>query len=170
MGYQEDRKWSDAYIPEIKRIVGPYLLQPSSFEIDTKQAADLVIMKARDLTIACRVRGLGYLEKYPNQFTIRSSRDSGAKTELDKILEGFGDWLFYGHARDNQSIFFSRWMIIDLAHWRYHMVKSHTIIKERGGMGQKSNGDGTYFYWFDIHSFPDTTPIVIAENGKEERY
>lgn len=166
MGYREDRKWSDVYIPEIKRIVGPYLLQPSSFEIDTREAADLILMKVRGLTIACRVRRPGYSDRYIDEFTIRSSRDNGTQTELDKILEGFGDWLFYGHARDGLPPSFARWMIIDLAHWRYHMVKNQVVIKERGGMGEKSNGDGTNFSWYNIRLFPTQPSILIAEKNE----
>jgi hypothetical protein len=54
--YRRDRAWSDAFIPAIKKIVGPYLLEPSSFEIDAQQATDLIVLLARDLRIAARVR------------------------------------------------------------------------------------------------------------------
>ena len=98
MSYSADRRWSDAFIPAIKQIVGPLLLEESSFEVDTQQAADLVVMNARDTTIACRVRRGGYADRYGYEFTIRAKRDTGAKTELEKIIDGFGDWMFYGHA------------------------------------------------------------------------
>ena len=43
--YQEDREWSDLFIPRIKELVGPHLLSISSFEEDTEQAADLVVLR-----------------------------------------------------------------------------------------------------------------------------
>ncbi len=32
--YGDDRKWSDEYLPAVKRIVGPYLLSEAPFEVD----------------------------------------------------------------------------------------------------------------------------------------
>ena len=91
--YVEDREWSDLYIPAVKQIVGPLLLEETSFEVDTNQAADLIVMKARDMMIAARVRRPGYAERYPWEFTIRSYRDNGTKTEMQKIVDGFGDYV-----------------------------------------------------------------------------
>ena len=71
---------------------------------------DLVILKARSMAIGVRVRRPGYAERFPGQFTIRSHRESGAKTELRKIVEGWGDWLFYGHADGSGGI--SDWLLI----------------------------------------------------------
>lgn len=96
MPYREDRSWSDQFIPSIKQIVGPYLLVPASFELDAKEATDLLVFKARDIRIAARMRSAEYAERYPFDFTLRSSRDSGSETELSKIVAGWGDWLFYG--------------------------------------------------------------------------
>lgn len=96
--YESDRRWSDKFIPAIKQIVGPRLLSVTPDEIDCKQAADLMVFTARDMKIAARVRRPGFADKYPYEFTIRARRDSGAETELSKIVNGWGDWLFYGHA------------------------------------------------------------------------
>jgi hypothetical protein len=157
--YAQDRAWSDRFIPEIKRIVGPYLLCESSFEVDTLQAADLVVMKAKNMTIACRIRRPGYAESYPNDFTIRSHRASGAETEFDKLVKGWGDWMFYGHAQDNDSNHIRRWMLIDLSSWRAHMIRRDRY-KFRYGDGD--NRDGTHFYWFDSSSFPTEPALLIA--------
>lgn len=164
MSYQTDRAWSDQWIPKIREIVGPYLLEPSSFEVDTKQAADLVVLTARDLTVACRVRRKGYAATYGKQFTIRSHRDSGATTEYEKILLGWGDWLFYGHeTMDGKGIF--PWMIVNLKAWRYHLLRERRPNEQKLIHGEMPNGDGTYFRWFDATSFPDEHPILIAQRG-----
>jgi hypothetical protein len=159
--YQDQRQWSDQYIGEIKKIVGPYLLEESSFEVDTKQAADLVVVNSKNITIACRVRKPGFL-KYANEFTIRSRYDSGCKTELQKITEGWGDWMFYGHAASS-GLKIHVWTLIDLNAWRAAMIRHKDKIRR----GEKSNNDGTYFAWFDIDSFPNKSDLVIGSRRIE---
>jgi len=155
-GYAIDREWSDVMIPQIKRIVGPYLLEEASFENDAKQATDLMILNARDKRIAARVRRNGYADQYPYEFTIRSNRDSGSKTELEKIINGFGDWMFYGHANNENKI--CRWWLIDLCAFRAGLIRDLATIKKE----KKSNGDGTHFFAFDLRSFRRSPAILIA--------
>jgi len=159
MSYESDRRWSDAFIPAIKRIVGPMLLEESSFEVDTKQAADLVVLNARDKTIAARIRRPGYADRYGYEFTIRSMRDSGAKTELEKLVDGFGDWMFYGHAHENGRDL-TRWMVINLPAWRAALIRKQVIAKK------KSNVDGTHFVVFDVRNLPPN--VVIGCNFQIE--
>jgi hypothetical protein len=155
MSYSVDRRWSDAFIPAIKQIVGPLLLEESSFEVDTKQAADLIVLNARDKTIAARVRRPGYAEKYPFEFTIRSHRDTGTKTELEKIIDGFGDWMFYGHAHSN-GLDITRWMVVNLPSWRA------AIIRKQAPYIKKSNGDGTHFVAFDVRQLPKQVLVAAS--------
>lgn len=157
--YTADRQWSDVMIPQIKQIVGPYLLEPASFDLDAKQATDLMVFSARDMRIAARVRRPGYADRYPFEFTIRCKRDSGAETELSKVVNGWGDWLFYGHA--DKANWICRWWLIDLDSFRAALIRSAmngVPIK----VSDMSNGDGTYFKAFDIRSFPDFPPLVIG--------
>ncbi len=166
MGYESDRAWSDRFIPAMRQIIGPFLLEPSSFDVDTKQASDLVVMRARDHMIACRVRRAGYADRYPFEFTVRSQRDTGAKTELEKLVDGWGDWMFYGH-EDGQAGF-SRWWLIDLHSWRAALIRDSVSRKAGRDSGlvwhQKSNGDGTHFVSFDLRSFPPEPPILIGSS------
>lgn len=162
MSYARDRIWSDQFIPHMRQIIGPHLLTPSSMEVDTQQAADLVVFKARDVTIACRVRRHGYADKYPNEFTIRSARDSGARTELEKLTDGWGDWMFYGHAAQSGPTV-ERWMLIDLSAWRAALIRHRDQIV----FHKRSNGDGTHFVAFDASSFPqlpNCKPLLIASS------
>jgi hypothetical protein len=157
--YQNDRCWSDQFIPEIKRIVGPLLLEESPLEVDMRNATDLIILNARDVKIACRIRRARYNGSFTNQFTIRSRRDSGARTEYGKIVNGFGDWMFYGREADD-SKGFDRWMIINLAHFRAQLINNFDSLR----CGECPNGDGTYFYWFDAASFEPDPPIIVASS------
>ena len=161
MSYQSDRAWSDGFIPAIKRIVGPHLLEPSSLKVDTQQAADLVVLTGRNLTIAARVRRSGFADLFPYQFTIRAQRAGGARTELQKIVDRWGDWFLYGHAISDVDI--GRWMIIDLHSFR--AARSRRIIPDNM-CGMKKNTDGrTTFAWFDVRGFAQCRePILIASS------
>lgn len=157
MTYQESREWSDKYIPQIKEIVGPLLMVAAPDEIDVEEATDLIVLRARDMRIAARVRQRLYFERYPHEFTIRSRCASGSKTELQKITDGFGDWMFYGCAAGDKI---SDWYVIDLHAWRAQMIRNQNLVR----FGQKSNGDGTEFTWFDIRSFAAVPPILVASS------
>lgn len=167
MSYAQDRKWSDRFLPAIRALVGPHLLIPAPLERDMKEASDLIVLRARDMTIACRVRRPGYADVYPWDVTLRSRRDTKAKTELQKLREGWGDWMFYGHsAADEYS--FERWFLIDLHVWRGEFVKAGIAA----GLGKRtahwnilrpmSNGDGTHFVAFDLRRFP--FELIIASS------
>ena len=152
MGYALDRRWSDFYLPQIRQIVGPFLLEPAPDDIDMHEATDLVILKARDLRIACRVRRDEASAAYPFDFTVRYSRPSGRETEHVKIMAGFGDLMFYGHASSENTI--GRWMLIDLDVFRSSLKQDPTYRFIRAKY--KGNFDGSSsFYAYDVRSFPD---------------
>lgn len=160
--YQYDREWSDKFIPEIKRLVGPYLLNVAPLELDTKEATDLIVFNTRSKQIAARIRDAKkYLPKFAEQFTIRSRRDNGTMTELEKIHRGFGQWLFYGFGHDDLTI--DPWYLIDLDSFRYHLRRESWAAN-----GIKSqeipNGDGTHFRAFWVYSFPDDPSLLVASS------
>jgi hypothetical protein len=162
--YVRDRAWSERFIPDIKNIVGPRLLVAADHHRDTKQATDLLIFVARDMRIAARVRRPGIADRYPWDFTIRAKRDTGAETELAKIVAGFGDWMFYGHA-DDAECSISRWLLIDLHRWRTWREIRRIGFPDPTLCGATPNGDGTYFAWYDVRTFPrDFGNIVIASS------
>ena len=161
--YESDRVWSDCYIPHMKKIIGPYLLEESSFEVDTQKASDLVLLQAASVMIACRVRRSGYADQYPNQFTLRYMRDSGVETEYSKVVSGWATWMFYGHASANQPGIVEKWMLINLNHFRAHLIDSDS--RKSILFGTVPNGDGTHFRWFDASSFPEKPPLLIAKGG-----
>ena len=158
--YDINRQWSDQFIPQIKSIVGSHLLQAAPDMLDMTQATDLVMLDARDMRIAARVRRPGYADRYPYQFTVRSRLPSGAETELSKIVNGKGDWLFYGHANASQTAV-ERWYLIDLNAFRAALIRQGA---EGLCWGNKCNPDGTRFTWFDVRSFPADPPLVVARS------
>ena len=95
--WQTDKLWSDRFVPEIKSALGQVLIDVADRDEDTLRNTDLITLKLRGgLRIACRIRKHEYLSRYADEFTLRCSRPSGAETEIDKLLSGWGDYLFYG--------------------------------------------------------------------------
>lgn len=165
INWQADKIWSDQFIPTIKSLVGPKLLTESRLEKeDALEATDLIILKAKDMRIACRVRRPGFAGKYHSQFTIRSARDSGTKTELRKFMEGYGDWMFYGHSTGN-GVEIAPWYLFDLDIFR----QSCKVHKDKIQYGKQSNYDGTHFIWFDIYTFPVNLIIDCSTESYELR-
>lgn len=161
--YSDDRSWSDRFIPLIKQTIGMHLLAVSTFEQDTKEAADLVVLTASPLKIACRVRKHQYLSKYGNEFTIRKSRPNGSKTEYEKIIDGFGNWMFYAFSNpSDDGSGFSKWWIFSLYAFRVHLIRS-AIGASSVKHGEGINPDGTTFEWFNIDSFVGHPKLIIAE-------
>jgi hypothetical protein len=160
-----DKAWSDQWVPAAKTLIGPYLLRNSTFEEDVHYAADLAMLKTKCGYVAMRVRRYGYNVSFANQFTIRLVRDSGAKTEMRKILEGWGDWFFYAHE------YYGRlwpWYLIDLQALRCQLaIDGFAALTGKAPhicFQKKSNGDGTHFLAFKITSFYPEPPLLIAKS------
>lgn len=151
--YANDRHWSDRFLPTLQQLIGPLLLVPAAELEDRQHATDLTILTVRDMRIACRVRRPGYAQRYPRQFTIRSNRSNGTRTELAKILDGWGDWLFYGHAISDDLPVIEPWWIIDL-----HIFRA---VQSEVPFEPVRNHDGTEGRAYRFEDF-DTPCLLIA--------
>lgn len=127
--WRADKRWSDRFIPEIKGHLGRALISESPAEEDAERNADLIVMTLKPWRVACRIRKHLYLGKYGGEFTVRSSRPAGTKTELTKIIEGWGDYMFYGFA-DPQEISLCQWFIGDLDAFR--IWHSRELCRKKG--------------------------------------
>lgn len=160
--YIENRRWSDAYLPEVKRHLAQHLIAEAPDALDWRQATDLVTLDAKDRRVAVRIRRPGYCDLFPHDFTIRSGLPSGAQTELAKIVNGYGDWMFYGHADEWGGL--ARWWLLDLRAFRAALIRRATngfpLV-----MGERTNPDGSRFVWFDVRSFPAYPPLVVATSN-----
>jgi len=158
---QYDWKWSDKYLPLIRKIVGPYLLKQSELSIDRHEATDLMLLTGRDLSIACRVRRPGF-EKYASHLTVRSKRPNSTQlTEYEKIVSGFGDLYFLAFAAKSNEPSFSSWYLISLNAFRAHLITNPSRIIQ----GEKVNQDGTVFRWYDLRSFPARPALLVASSN-----
>jgi len=151
-----DWDFANRYVDYIRCVVGPCLLGPATLEQDRSEATDLLILKARDMRIACRVRRLARKAAYAGEFTLRSSRDSGAETELAKVLKGFGDWFFYGWESERPGIA-DPWALINLEVFRREYVRRPDLHDR----DEIPNGDGTWFKAFKFSDFAKVPGFLI---------
>lgn len=174
MLYERDRAWSDRYIPAIKQIVGPRLLSIASQEMDVQNATDLTVLLVQNKQIAARVRREGkYVARYGDEVTIRTQRETGAATELEKILAGFGHWLFYGFGRPDNSI--GRWHIIDLDMLRRIHARNGHIFEAGNKFGyvtHHANCDHPRTHFLALHLNPGNGKhwprgFVVDQGGAE---
>lgn len=157
--YKKYRSWSDQFIPNIRAIIGMQFVAVASDEEDMKHATDLMTFTAQmpnNLRVAARVRKHEYFAKWPYQFTVRYSLPNKAKTEHAKIVEGFGDWMLYAHARENVARF-QAWSILNLDVFRDE-IRYGLVAPEI-----RRNPDGTTFAAYDIQSF--SPALVVASYG-----
>jgi len=166
--YEKRRSFGDQFLGTVRRIVGPYILESSPPEVDQNQATDLMLMQGRTKSVAVRVRQHKYLERYPHDFTLRSKVRAGP-SEVDKIMGGFGDLMFYGWANE-QGEGLAAWMLLELNELRRAFMGCDW--KSKYDTGTKPNGDGTGLRYFDVRSLPDDVVICrnrsVHQQGKTE--
>lgn len=156
-----DYAFGQAYLPRVRWILGHYLFREATWEQDAREATDLIVLKAEAIRIGVRIRRPAEADKanYRNEFTIRCERTGGVKTELAKIADGWGDYLFYGFARPDAPNLrggllgdldvFRRWRLDRLA----------ATGKEPGEMRHNLDGSSS-FRVYKIAQLP--SPFIIA--------
>lgn len=126
-----DWEWSDTHLEEAIDILKANSMHMLTVNIatpdaDMKRSTDLVItIEGGD--VAVRVRRSSYLSRY-RELTIRAWRSSGVKTELQKIIEGFGRWYLYLWA-GNDGI--TDWILVDLNRLRDSTLLNRPYIKNK---------------------------------------
>jgi len=162
--WKELKAWSDRFLPEIKRHLGEFLIgEPKDFEEDKEHNTDLTVLELRAVRIACRVRRDKYREKYGDEFTVRSEVRSGNKTELAKIIEGWGNYIFYGFA-DGQYL--TQWFIGDLNAFRLWFTSE--LARNKGvlpGIPQTNFDGSSDFRAFKKNRIPN---FIIAEGNQKQ--
>lgn len=161
--WKSDKLWSDRFIPMIKPILGTHLIGEASREEDAERNTDLIVLRMEAVRIGCRIRRFDAFEKYSDEFTIRASRPSGNKTELAKIVEGWGDYFFYGFSNyEEDGLEF--WALADLKVFRTSFMAN---IWEMNYPKKIPNKDGgSEFYAFRWDEFP--ARFVVAQKSLYE--
>lgn len=108
--WQIDKGWADAYWPAIEQVIRNVtgkiaVVHPTAPDEDQKLARDYCVER---LVIACRLRRA---ESCPwRDFTIRTWRKSGIKTEREKIREGLVRWYLFAWVHKSGLC---EWWLID---------------------------------------------------------
>ena len=58
--WENDKRWSDKFLPEIKMILGLHLIGEPPIEEDCERNTDLIVLKMEPVRIACRIRKYKY--------------------------------------------------------------------------------------------------------------
>lgn len=158
MSFERDFDWQRGLIPEIKRILANYLIAEAPTAEDMQRNTDLIVLRLDTVRVACRLRRYEYLARYGDQFTIRTSRPSGAQTELAKMLSGWGDYLFYGFASADGSDL-AAWLLGDLNAFRLWHHRELWAFRRPGE--SRRNGDGSSdFAAYRLADMP--TDFIVA--------
>lgn len=161
IGWMRDKKQSDIYLPEVKRILGEFVIFEGTTRQDQFENTDLIVLTANQIRIGVRIRNPGFLTKYGHEFTVRCARPNGTKTELEKIMDGWGDYFFYGHGDGARLV---AWGIGRLEELRRHIMLERLIYGDTYPRPTKTNHDGSSafvaFLWSGISS-----EFVVASHG-----
>jgi len=114
--FKTDYTWQETHIERAKAIIKENLGRLATIEIapdelDMHEVCDAVFRIAEGM-VAVRLRRAHYLEKFQD-VTFRSYRESGMKTELAKIREGFARWYLFGWIDEDDGSVFT-WLILDM--------------------------------------------------------
>jgi hypothetical protein len=165
--FEKNNNWSDTFLPEIKQILGYYLIGKPPIVEDMEHNTDLIVLNMKPVRIACRIRRYEYYSKYSNEITIRSKTSSGCPTELRKIITGWGDYFFYGFSDESETKLYS-WHLISLNHFRFWLFSY--IANNYGKLPgiEKANKDGsTFLRAFNLMGMPHNIILAKKENFKE---
>jgi hypothetical protein len=117
---------------QIKNILGNFFIK-KDITHDLKEGTDFAIFGIKPFKVAVRLRRNYCLDRgYGKEFTIRWSRPSGAKTEINKIEEGLVDYILYGFL-DKDETKLVQYFIGDLAVFRDHLQEPFKIKKNKSG-------------------------------------
>lgn len=163
--WQRDKIWANRFLVELKRICGEFLIGEAPQEEDAQRNTDLIVLRLEPVRVACRVRHYEYVARYSNEFTIRSDRPNGVKTELAKVIEGFGDYILYGFATADEAQLYA-WVLGDLRVFRLWFNRQ--LITRHGQMPgmELPNRDGSsLFRAFRISDLPSDFVIARKVGG-----
>lgn len=131
---------------------------PAATFNDLRRATDADFQ--RKIRVGYRCRRSQWWAKYPNDITIREARTSGAKTEKQKIIEGYVDWLLYAHCNADQTEL-AHWLIVNAKHLAYYIVEEHRRFDHRPPI--RNPECGTLFMAYNVVTdFDQYPPILIA--------
>jgi len=146
-----DFAFSDVMMPHVIRAIATELQTDAPSIEDKRRATDLIV-RAGSWRVAVRVRRYNCL-RWQDEFTIRTY-SRGHRTEVHKLLDGWGDYMFYGFANKHATGLHSYRMgdLRVLNEW-LPWAAAFGLLE---GAREKDNGDGTRFVpikWDEVPGF-----------------
>lgn len=165
--FTRQKIWSDKFSQEVKGIIGERFIIEDDKE-DMEHNTDFLLVNTKHLRFSCRIRKFEYFKRFPNDFTIHLETTTDAKTEFEKVVEGWGDVFFYGFSNELENGLHA-WAMIDLKVFRKHLfyksldsqnTKRPFLDLERD---KKTSPGSGYFLSFEYKDFPKS--LVIDSSG-----
>ena len=169
MGLKSDYGWQQKLLPEVKQACAMHLVAEAPAEEDMRRNTDLIVLRLDTIRVAVRLRRHRYLHEYGHQFTIRTSRDHSKNLiELAKVIQGWGDYMFYGFASDDsQSL--ARWSLLDLSVFRlWHSRYLATNNGQMPGTPQTNPDGSSNFRAYNISDVSSGFVIASKPQPDEE--
>ena len=136
--------------------------EPASEQLDLEQATDLIANGCWHVAVRSRDYEKCLAAGWLDQFTVRSRHKNGAPTELEKIMKGYADWLFYGFFQGLEHRYF---YIINLMAFR-EAVRLLGIKPFSDGKENVNTDGKTFFRAFDVRRFHEHGfPICFKEGA-----
>ena len=153
--YEEDIRLERSFADKIKIILAQQFIIQDTIA-DLNQGTDFFIFRVSPFRIAARLRTYYHftVDNRKNEFTIRWARPSGIKTEIDKIREGFVQYLFYGFVDSDESDII-QYFIADLNIFKQNESKPYKVYP--------NNPRDSDLAVYKITQFPDD--FIIASHG-----
>lgn len=154
----ENMAFEKQMMPQVQAILKKHAMHIIKIEMatsaqDTEQATDLVL-RVESGSIGVRVRRL---ENFKNpswrDWTIRGRSAGGNRTEIDKLRDGWGDWYFYGWAKQGQIV---EYMLFDL-----HKTRQAGLLNALTDRDLIPNSDGTKFFKIDARQLIAKECMVV---------
>lgn len=165
--FADNRSLEELFMDNVLDVIkGRHLLSLANAKQDMTEATDLMVLKAGQVRLGVRVRRPYYFDNanYRDEVTIRCKLDSGVPTEYQKVMDGWGDMMFYGFANPCytwcQSL--RRWTLYSLDAFRWIAMNRRTMLGNA-----IPNGDGTHFYALNVrHAQRVHSGFVVDSNWK----
>lgn len=179
--YRDDKAWSDAFSLALRRLIGEVLVVPADAIEDMRENTDYWFM-IDSRRIAARIRNLyDYWNKsdgiqWGDEWTIRSSRPNGTKTELEKIIEGKGHIFVYAWGDASLSNPLPAYVFIDLNQFRSWINKilmpglRHPWFQANPPWAVRTNPDGTEFWALPLSKIPAQMILAHAVLSAQDRH
>jgi hypothetical protein len=143
--FEEQFRWQSQFADQVVRIIAPYLITVSRPHVDKNENGDFEIVFPRNGTVGCRLRTPD-CERFVGDVTFRARSKNGGKTEMTKIVEGYGDFFFYGHVNKQNTIW--HWYLLDYTKLRAIFIRRPYLLHKQ----QIQNRDGTKFIVFNAEN------------------